>query len=147
MKTYLVQSLKRHFYLLIAAGWLLTIAFIVNTYVDSPSSARVVRNSIENFLHEREEDFIDLVKDTATLRQMTIQEVDVDLLEELAQKKYTILIYEPRNFDGSWALQFWNNQFIVADDNMLELSDTSYFAHLRNGYYEVIRKSVFLPQK
>lgn len=147
MKTFLVTSLKRHFYLLIAAGWLLTIAFIINTYLDSPSSARVVRNSIENFLHEREDDFIDLVKDTAVLRKMTIQEVDIDLLEELASKKYTILVYEPRNFDGSWSLQFWNNQYIVADDDMLQSSDTSYFAHLRNGYYEVIRKSVFLPQK
>ncbi len=147
MKTFLVSSLKRHFYLLIAAGWLLTIAFIVNTYLDSPSSARVVRTSIESFLQDREEDFMELVNDTSILRQMTIQEVDVELLEELAQKKYTILIYEPRNFDGSWSLQFWNNQYIVADEAMVYPSDTNYFAHLRNGYYEVIRKSVFLPQK
>ena len=147
MKTFLVTSLKRHFYLLIAAGWLLTIAFIINTYLDSPSSARVVRTSIENFLHDREEDFMDLVTDTSILRQMTIQEVDVDLLDELAKKKYTILIYEPRNFDGSWSIQFWNNQYIVADEEMIHPSDTTYFAHLRNGYYEVIRKSVFLPQK
>ncbi|HYF31678.1 MAG TPA: HAMP domain-containing sensor histidine kinase [Chitinophagaceae bacterium] len=148
MKTFLVQSLKKHYYLLIVAAWLLTIAFIVNTYIDSPSSARVVRNSIENFLHSREEDFLDIVGDTAVLRKMVSQEVaDEDLLTELASKRYTILVYEPRNFDGTWALQFWNNQYIVADDGMLQLSDTNYFAHLRNGYYEVIRKTVFLPRK
>ena len=147
MKTFLVTSLKRHVFLLIAAGWMLTIAFIINTYLDSPSSARVVRTSIENFLHEREDDFMDLIKDTSILRQMTIQEVDVELLENLAKKKYTILVYEPRNFDGSWSLQFWNNQYIIADDSLVVPIDTTYFAHLRNGYYEVIRKSVFLPQK
>ena len=146
MKTFLLTSLKRHFYLLIAAAWLLTIAFIINTYLDSPSSARVVRNSIENFLHDREEDFIDLVKDTAMLRQMTIQEVDVDLLEELAKKKYTVLIYEPRNFDGM-VVAVLEQSIHRCGPAILHPSDTNYFAHLRNGYYEVIRKSVFLPQK
>lgn len=147
MKTFFGQSFKKHFFLLIGAGWLLTIAFIINTYLDSPSSARVVRNSIENFLHDREEDFLDIATDTSLLRKMTSQEVDEDLLNELAHKKYTILVYEPRNFDGTWSLQFWNNQYIVAEEDMLQLSDTSYFAHLRNGFYEVIRKTVFLPQK
>ena len=70
---------------------------------------------------------MELVNDTSILRQMTIQEVDVDLLEELAKKKYTILIYEPRNFDGSWSLQFWNNQYIVADEAMVYPSDTTLY--------------------
>ena len=147
MKTFIVQVLRRYFYLLIAAGWLLTIAFIINTYLDSPSSTKVVRNSIEDFLHEREEDFIDIAGDTAFIRRMVDQKLKEDELNDLAKKKYTILIYEPRNFDGTWSLQSWNNQYIIAEPRHLQSSDTVYFEHLKNGYYEVIRKSAFLPQK
>ncbi|MGB8190374.1 MAG: hypothetical protein WCF67_00585, partial [Chitinophagaceae bacterium] len=147
MKTFIANVLKKHFYLLIAAGWLLTIAFIINTYLDSPSSAKVVRNSIADFLHDREQDFLKLAGDTSMIRKMADQVLDEDLIRHLAEKKYTILIYEPRNFDGSWSLQFWNNQYIVAEPSMMNFADTVYFKHLRNGYYEVIRKTVFVPQK
>jgi two-component system, NtrC family, nitrogen regulation sensor histidine kinase NtrY len=147
LKTFIVQVFKKYFYLLITAGWLLTIAFIINTYVDSPSSAKVVRNSMENFLQEREKDFLEIASDTALLRKMADQSLSEDQINDLASKKYTILVYEPRNFDGTWSLQFWNNQYIVPDDEHLLMRDTNYFQHLRNGYYEVIRRTVFLPQK
>ena len=147
MKTFAVQVFRRHFYLLIAAGWLLTIAFILNSYLDSPSSAKVVRNSIENFLQDREQDFVRIAGDTALIRKMNDQTLDEDQINELAKKKYTILIYEPRNFDGTWSLQSWNNQYIVGEPHQLQFSDTTYFEHLKNGYYEVVRKAVFLPQK
>ncbi|HYC27787.1 MAG TPA: hypothetical protein VEB42_03210, partial [Chitinophagaceae bacterium] len=147
MKTFVVQVFRKHFYLLIAAGWLLTIAFILNSYLDSPSSAKVVRNSIEDFLQDREHDFVRIAGDTALIRKMDDQTLDEDQINALAKKKYTILIYEPRNFDGTWSLQSWNNQYIVAEAHQLQFSDTAYFEHLKNGYYEVVRRAVFLPQK
>ncbi|HEY0679779.1 MAG TPA: HAMP domain-containing sensor histidine kinase [Chitinophagaceae bacterium] len=147
MKTFIVQVLKKHVYLLIAAGWFLTIAFIINTYLDSPSSAKVVRNSIEDFLHERERDFSKIVADTALLRKMTDQTLNDVQISRLVKKEYTILIYEPKNFDGTWSLQFWNNQYVVAEPEHLQFSDTAYFEELRNGFYEVVRRTIFLPQK
>jgi two-component system, NtrC family, nitrogen regulation sensor histidine kinase NtrY len=147
LKTFIAKVLRRHIFLLVAAGWVLTIAFIINTYVDSPSSAKVVRNSIERFLNEREESFAEIVSDTSLIRRMADQVLTEDEIRELAAKKYTVLIYEPRNFDGTWALQFWNNQYIVAEPELLKLTDTTYFQHLRNGYYEIVRRTVFLPKK
>ena len=129
------------------AAWLLTIAVIINTYIDSPSSTKVIRNSIEKFLQEREEDFLDIANDTALIRQMSNRELSTEQIESLVEKRYGLLVYEPRNFDGTWALQFWNNQYIVANDQILQMPDTNNFQRLENGYYEVIKRTVFLPQK
>ena len=129
------------------AAWLLTIAVIINTYIDSPSSTKVIRSSIEKFLQEREEDFFQIAKDTAFVRQLSNRELSTEQIESLVQKRYGLLIYEPRNFDGTWALQFWNNQYIVASSEILEMPDTNTFQRLANGYYEVIKRTVFLPQK
>ena len=129
------------------AAWLLTIAVIINTYIDSPSSTKVIRNSIESFLQEREDDFLEITNDTALIRQMSNRELSTEQIESLVQKQYGLLVYEPRNFDGTWALQFWNNQYIVANDQILQMPDTNNFQRLENGYYEVIKRTVFLPQK
>jgi len=147
LKQFFQQLLKKHLYLLMGAAWLLTIAVIINTYIDSPSSTKVIRNSIEDFLQEREEDFVEIVSDTALIRQMSNRELNDEQIEMLVNKKYGILVYEPRNFDGTWALQFWNNQYIVANDSIFQMPDTNSYQRLENGYYEVVKRTIFLPQK
>jgi len=147
LKQFFQQLLKKHLYLLIGAAWLLTIAFIINTYLDSPSSAKVIRNSIENFLQDREKDFSAIAADTALVRRMSDRELTDEEIQSLVNKKFGLLVYEPRNFDGSWVLQFWNNQYIVANDAILQMADTNNFQRLENGYYEVIKRTVFLPRK
>ena len=147
MKQFFQQLLKKHLYLLIGAAWLLTIAVIINTYIDSPSSTKVIRNSIEDYLQKREKDFLKVVSDTALIRQMSDRQLSDEQIEDLVSKHYGILVYEPRNFDGTWALQFWNNQYMVANDQILQMVDTNDFKRLENGYYEVVKRTVFLPQK
>ena len=132
---------------MIGAAWLLTIAVIINTYIDSPSSTKVIRNSIEDYLQKREKDFLKVVSDTALIRQMSDRQLSDEQIQDLVSKHYGILVYEPRNFDGTWALQFWNNQYMVANDQILQMVDTNDFKRLENGYYEVVKRTVFLPQK
>ncbi len=147
MKQFFQQLLKKHLYLLIGAAWLLTIAVIINTYIDSPSSTKVIRSSIEDFLQKRERDFTEIADDTALIRQMISRTLNEEQIQTLVDKRYGLLVYEPRNFDGTWALQFWNNQYIVANENILQMPDTNRFQRLDNGYYEVVKRTVFLPQK
>jgi two-component system nitrogen regulation sensor histidine kinase NtrY len=147
LKQFFHQILKKHLYLLVGAAWLLTIAVIINTYIDSPSSTKVIRNAIEDFLQDREKDFISIVADTALIRQMSNRELNDQQIEKLVNKRYGILVYEPRNFDGTWSLQFWNNQYVVANDQILQMPDSNNFQRLENGYYEVVKRTVFLPQK
>ena len=90
---------------------------------------------------------MEIIDDTTLIRKMADQQLSEDEINTLAKKKYTILVYVPRNFDGTWSLQSWNNQYIVAQPDQLQFNDTIYFAHLKNGFYEVVRKSIFLPQK
>ncbi len=147
MKNFFRQVLQSHLYLLVAAAWMLTIAFIINTYLDSPSSTKVIRNSIENYLQSREEDFLSIATDTALIGRLSNHQLDDKQIANLVEKKYCILIYEPKNFDGTWALQFWNNQFVIANDSILNMPDTNSFQTLDNGYYEVIKRTVFVPRK
>jgi signal transduction histidine kinase len=147
LKQFFQQLLKKHLYLLVGAAWLLTIAVIINTYIDSPSSTKVIRNSIEDFLQKREKDFSEIASDTSLIRKMCNRQLNDEEIEMLVNKRYGILVYEPRNFDGTWALQFWNNQYIVANDSILQMPDTNSFQRLENGYYEVIKRTVFIPHK
>jgi len=132
LKQFFQQLLKKHLYLLVGAAWLLTIAVIINTYIDSPSSTKVIRNSIEDFLQKREKDFSEIASDTSLIRKMCNRQLNDEEIEMLVNKRYGILVYEPRNFDGTWALQFWNNQYIVANDSILQMPDTNSFQRLKN---------------
>jgi signal transduction histidine kinase len=147
LKQFFQQVLKKHLYLLVGAAWLLTIAVIINTYIDSPSSTKVIRNSIEDFLQKREKDFTAIFNDTSLIRKMCNRELNDADIDVLVNKRFGLLVYEPRNFDGTWSLQFWNNQYIVANDSTLQIPDTNSFQRLENGYYEVVKRTVFIPHK
>ena len=135
------RFLLRKSYLLIAAAWLVTISFIIDNYLSASSSSEAVRKNISTYIAAQENDFDNLVKDSATIINIADKKYDGQLLKQLVEKKYFLYLYS-KNDLGIYTLQFWNTQVVEPDGLILTLDGSAGFMRLGNGYY-VWRKRNF----
>jgi signal transduction histidine kinase len=138
--SFLKNFLLRNIYLILAGIFLCIAAFAINTYLSGNSTTRILRNSIESFLQERENDFQKLIKDELKIRRLSDKNYSLNELNDLMDKQYGILIYE-RNNPFSEHLTFWSDQSSVLPDSMLLKPDGNYFVNLSNGQFEIIKHS------
>jgi len=137
---FLKNFLRRNVYLLLAGIILFLAAWIINIYLSGSSTTRILRNSIESFLHEREFDFQKLLNDEKLIRRLSDQHYSLTELDNLMEKQYGILIYE-QNHPFSEHLTFWSDQSSVLPDSLLLKPDGDYFVTLSNGQFEIIKHS------
>gem|GEM_PF-6120631 len=71
MKNFYQQVVKKNVFFFLGAAWLFTIAFIIDNYWYSSSSAKYLRKNIESDIQQQERDFDVLLKDTALLGRLT----------------------------------------------------------------------------
>jgi two-component system, NtrC family, nitrogen regulation sensor histidine kinase NtrY len=138
--SFLKNFLLRNSYLILAGLFLFISAFAINAYLSGNSTTRILRNSIESFLQERENDFQKLIRNELKIRRLSDKNYSLDELNDLMDKQYGILIYE-RNHPFSEHLTFWSDQSSILPDSFLLKPDGNYFANLSNGQYEIIKHS------
>jgi two-component system, NtrC family, nitrogen regulation sensor histidine kinase NtrY len=136
--SFLKNFFLRNIYLILAGIFLFISAFAINTYLSGNSTTRILRNSIESFLQERENDFQKLTRDELKIRRLSDKNYSLNELNDLMDKQYGILIYE-RNHPFSEHLAFWSDQSSVLPDSILLKPDGSYFVTLSNGQFEIIK--------
>lgn len=137
---FLKNFFLRNIYLIGAGIFLFISAFAINTYLSGNSTTRILRNSIESFLMERENDFQKLIRNELKIRRLSDKNYSLAELDDLMDKQYGILIYE-RNHPFSEHLTFWNDQSSVLPDSILLKPDGDYFLTLSNGQFEIIKHS------
>jgi signal transduction histidine kinase len=137
---FLKNFLLRNIYLIGTGIFLFIAAVAINAYLSGNSTTRILRNSIESFLHERENDFQKLIRNELKIRRLSDKNYSLSELEDLMDKQYGILIYE-RNHPFSEHLTFWNDQSSVLPDSMLLKPDGNYFVTLSNGQFEIVKHS------
>jgi len=71
LKNFYQQVVKKNVFFFLGAAWLFTIAFIIDNYWYSSSSAKYLRKNIESDIQQQERDFDVLLKDTALLGRLT----------------------------------------------------------------------------
>ena len=140
MISFLKNFLLRNIYLILAGIFLFVAAFGINAYLSGNSTTRILRNAIESFLQERENDFQKLIRDELKIRTLSDKNYSLNELNDLMDKQYGILIYE-RNHPFSERLTFWSDQSSVLPDSMLLKPDGNYFVTLSNGQFEIIKHS------
>lgn len=138
MKSFLINFLRKHIYLMLAAVILFAASYIINYFLRSNASTRMLSGSIESSLQKREEDFNKLIKDTALIQRLMNKRYNKQELDELVEKPYGLLLFE-KDSSGSSALKFWSDQRSVLPDSFLNRRDGNYFVHLSNGQYEYIK--------
>jgi two-component system, NtrC family, nitrogen regulation sensor histidine kinase NtrY len=137
---FLKNFLLRNIYLILAGIFLFIAAYGINAYLSGNSTTRILRNSIESFLQERENDFQKLIRNELKIRRLSDKNYSLAELNDLMDKQYGILIYE-RNHPFSEHLTFWSDQSSVLPDSFHLKPDGNYFATLSNGQFEIIKHS------
>jgi len=88
LKSFLINFLRKHIYLILAAIILFTAGYAINFFLRSNASTRMLRNSIESLLQEREADFDKLIKDTVHIQKLMNRRYGKQELDELLEKQY-----------------------------------------------------------
>ena len=142
MKNFYQQVVKKNVFFFLGAAWLFTIAFIIDNYWYSSSSAKYLRKNIESDIQQQERDFDVLLKDTALLGRLTNETYSASELNALTEKKtYYFFLYsddDTLNKD----LKFWNTQFILPATSLAQGAATNELVKLTNGQYICIRRPV-----
>jgi len=73
LKNFYQQVVKKNVFFFLGAAWLFTIAFIIDNYWYSSSSAKYLRKNIESDIQQQEKDIDVLLKDTALLGRLSDQ--------------------------------------------------------------------------
>jgi len=142
LKNFYQQVVKKNVFFFLGAAWLFTIAFIIDNYWYSSSSAKYLRRNIENDIQVQEKDFDVLLKDTSLLRRMVEQQYSAGELAVLTEKKsYCIFLYDIVN-DSTKDLKFWNTQLVLPDKSLLSGVEINELVKLTNGQYECVRRQV-----
>lgn len=130
----------RHGYLLIVAAWLFTFAFLFSNYWAYYSSPQGVKRSLEKSLHQREQSFDKLLKDTAVVNSLFQRSYDDKTLERIGKRDYFVFAYDS-SAQGTW-LTFWSTSQVQPEDMPDVLRSGAQFMKLKNGYYEIITRQM-----
>lgn len=126
--------------MLLAALFLFIAGYLTNFILKSNFTDTYWRNSIQNFLQEREKDFIAVTKNDSLVQNLAGQQFSKNELALLTAKKYTLLLYEKES--SIRTLRFWNSQQVLPPDSLLNLPDGNYFFSFQNGQYEFVKRKL-----
>ena len=144
MKNFFQQVVKKNVFFFLGAAWLFTIAFIIDNYWYSSSSAKYLRKNIESDIQQQEKNFDLLLKDTALLRRLADQQYsNAELIGITEKKSYGIFLYSTDD-NGSKDLKFWNTQLILPTPAITAGDEVNELLKLTNGQYECVRRSITL---
>jgi two-component system, NtrC family, nitrogen regulation sensor histidine kinase NtrY len=141
MKSFFIDIFRRNIYLLLAIFVLFISGYLLNLYFSSDASVKVLRNSIESLLQDRQKDFGRVTGDTALIHRFLGHTYSRPDLEKFADRKYGLFLYTPDSA-GSLHLAFWSDQRSLPTPALLESRDTTGFLQLSNGQYDFIRKTI-----
>jgi two-component system, NtrC family, nitrogen regulation sensor histidine kinase NtrY len=147
LKNFFQQVVRKNAFFFLGAAWLFTIAFIIDNYWYSSSSAKYLRKHIESDIQSQEKDFDSFLKDTALLQHLADQRYTEEELNEVAEKKqYSFFLYNKGN-DNNYDLKFWNSQLILPEKDLLQEDAINEMVKLSNGEYECVRRPVTVNNK
>ncbi len=142
MTSFFIDIFRRNIYTLLTAFGLFLSGYFLNLYYNSDASVAGLRNSIQSFLQDREDDFGQLSKDTAFLYRLADAGYSKKEIDKLVDKRYGIFLYGSDSAGYTSLLKFWNDQRSLPTAAILTGPDTSGFVHLSNGQYDYIKKTL-----
>lgn len=146
MKSFFIDIFRRNIYLLLAAFVLFISGYILNLYLSSDAAVSVLRNSVQSFLQQRQQDFGRLTKDTALVYRLAEDRYSKTELETILEKKYGVFLYSADSAGNPGALRFWNDQRSLPTRGIILPEtpgpDSTGFIQLNNGQYDYVRTTV-----
>jgi len=128
-------------YLLISAAWLFLISFLFSSFFSYQTSIKRATAQVADLLHDNQEDYHLLIKDTALLYRLYNGNYPVDEAKKLYEKPFCFFIYS-RNDIGNPLLSFWNTHQVEPLLNDLSGKDNSHLVAYNNGYFVLEKHTV-----
>lgn len=142
----MIQILNKIFYkngyLLIIAAWLYTISFIFSNYWSYASSPYRVKQQIENYLKEKEQEFELFAADTKALRSIVNKRTEPIKALPYLNSDIGLFVYV-RNYAKNPELVFWNNNTMIPAYWEHSRPDGKYFSQYQNGNFEIIKTTLY----
>lgn len=144
MITTLRKAIFKQGYSLIIAAWMFTLSFVVSNYWAFNASPKNVKQSFEQYLSSRETEFEQLVSDSVAMHLLISPSMDKSRLQ-LLDKDYGIFVYQMRDSLPP-VERYWNTFNMSVSKEHLLKPDGYYPIHANNGFFEMLKKTVSLPQ-
>lgn len=132
---------KRH--LLIAAVWMFVISFLVSTFFSYRTSLSRAKDQVEEHLHDNQEVFHELIKDTTLLYQLHTGTLRSNDLPAVYKEPFGLFIYA-RNDLGNPLLTFWNTHAVEPGITDVNRNDGSALVKYQNGYFVFEKHTLFV---
>ncbi|MGN6533819.1 MAG: sensor histidine kinase [Ginsengibacter sp.] len=132
--------LKRNSFLLIAAAWLLTFAFIINNYWSGTSTSNAAQKVIQKDINKNQKKINEFCSDSALVKKIALGKYSEDQLNEEVDKSYFIFFYKITEANR-YIPVFWNTQVIEPDSAVLNSDDGTTFQKLLNGWYVIEKRN------
>ncbi len=126
--------------LLFLAVILFILAFVFNKLYSNRSSVAQEVRIAESYIHKKQNDFNDFLKDTSLVNRLVANKESLKELKSISKKSYSIFLYAAESF-GTVDVKFWNKQLVAPSQEMLTDDDGDHFYHLSNGWYFTIKKT------
>lgn len=131
----------QHGYLLIIAGWLLTISLFFNNYWSDTSTLKNAHHLLQADIQRKERDINSLLKDSSQLHLLIDNQYNQSILSSVTDKPYYFFIYSTPQF-GEPKMLFWNSSLAEPTSLQVQADTGVYFERLNNGDYVVINRKI-----
>jgi len=125
---------KRNNILLIAAAWLLTIAFIINNYWGVTSTSQAVQRNLQNKITEKQTQVNNFLSDTGTLKAIVNNRLNLKTLQDIINKNFYVFLYQ-KDAEGNYTEKFWSTQDAQPDSLTIQQTANENFTQLENGWF------------
>lgn len=137
---------RKPYVLLLPAVFLYSLSFFFTTDFSQRTSVDREVTRLENYLHSREWDFLNLLQDTVLIQNLASKTETLEEFERITSKSYGIFLYRASSFAGH-KLVFWSDQMQLPSDDNLRSPDGEYFQLMSNGYYVCYKKNFSLANQ
>lgn len=125
---------KRNNYLLLAAAWLLTLAFVINNYWSVTATPAAVQKTLENKIALQQKNVNNFLADSALLRKIITNAYTTETVNNLVKKDFYIFLYQSDSL-GDYREKFWNTQDVQPDSTVISQTQKESFVRLSNGWF------------
>jgi signal transduction histidine kinase len=119
------------------------LSLITSYYFRIQPSVEHQHNLLENYVQTQQQDAGALLSDSSLMHKLIIKSETLEEFQKIERKSYGVFLFA-ETISENQDLLFWNNQKILPPDADFTLKDGSYFQHLANGYYVVMKHTLQL---
>ena len=140
LNIYLKQTAKFiHFFqrntaLFVAALLLFVLSFVADAYWSGSNKLSAISDRTTAYLHKNQANYQRLHSDSQLVNSAIAGKLTLDDVDRLMSEKYFVYFYANSTVDTP-ILKFWNSQYVIPEDNMLQDKRTAGFQRMANGYY------------